>query len=93
MEGVDARKGRSWLGILITNSNSEGFKSKKASFKGFFRENKWKDLYAQKADLIVSGTSICVQLTRSTLRGHNTEATMVASCATITGSINASPWY
>jgi len=38
--GLDARKERSGLGILITNSDSEGFKSKKAPSKGFFRENK-----------------------------------------------------
>jgi hypothetical protein len=33
-------KGRSSMGIIITNSNSEGFNYKKPRFKGFLAKNK-----------------------------------------------------
>ena len=47
----------------------------------------------KKTILLCQELSICVQLTYRQMRGHNTEATMVASHATITSSSRASPWY
>ncbi len=66
---------------------------KKLHLRVFFAKIN-KKIYMHKTTILLcQELSICVQLTYRQMRGHNTEATMVASYATINGSSRASPWY